>query len=59
MAKCNFTLKIKIAWWFTYLYLPVIIFLSEFIVNYIDADYEPNFDKIRYWLNKAITTKSA
>ena len=47
--------KIKIAWWFMYVYLPIFIFIAKFIVYYVDVDFEPNYDKMKYWLSKSVT----
>ena len=50
------TVKIRIAWWFRWLYLPLFLAMAKFVVNYIDADFEPNWGRLSYWLGKALIT---
>lgn len=54
MATSKITVNIKIAWWFIYLYLPLISFTLDFIVKYIDIDAQVNEEKLKYWLNKSL-----
>ena len=37
--------KLHYKWWYQYLYLPVFITIYQFIVDYIDLDFEPDWDK--------------
>lgn len=57
MPNNNVALKIKLAWWFKWFYLPVFTFGIYFMVNYIDAEFEPNFERFDYWLKKALSVE--
>jgi hypothetical protein len=54
MVKQTVEVKIKIAWWFRYLYDPVFWFGCQFIVDFIDADFEPNHVKYAEVFSKAV-----
>ena len=55
MNEIKLKFKVKFAWWFPVVYLPLVFMISNFIVDYINVDHEPNFDRIEYWLEKALT----
>jgi hypothetical protein len=57
MKAIKIAVNIKVAWWFTWLYLPTYIFFVRIIVNFIDADFNPDDKKLKYWLYKAIKFK--
>jgi hypothetical protein len=57
MAITKITVKIKIAWWFLYFYMPgmkAILWLAR----QINQDAEPNWERLEYWLKKAIVVKT-
>lgn len=57
MANKYITLEISYSWWFKWLYRPMFIFMSDFIRDYIDIDFEPNREKFHYYFKKAIKFK--
>ena len=54
MDKITVEFKIKIAWWFKYLYDPIFWFICQFIVDFIDVDFEPNHIKYAEVFSKAV-----
>jgi len=55
MAKpTTIEVRIKISWWFKYLYLPGLKCINWITVNYINIDAEPNAEKINNVTKKAI-----
>ena len=62
MAKANLIMKVKIRWWFKYLYLPAWISLAKIYNEFmpIDEQPEPN-ENFKWWLKKgvSITTVSS
>jgi len=53
MAKSKLTLKLNIAWWFTYIYLPALYSALFVTRKFINIDAQPNKERVNYWLKKA------
>jgi len=54
----NLKLNIRIAWWFIYIYSPLLFYTERLIINHFDAEFKGNEDKYQYWFKKAITAKA-
>lgn len=56
MKISEVTIEVKLRWWFLYLYIPL---LGEAIClsRLVNEDVEPNWDRLEYWLKKAIVVK--
>ena len=50
----HYKIKIRIAWWFRYLYIPLLIFTLKFI-RLFNSEAMPNDENLAFWLDKAIT----
>ena len=46
--------KIKYRWWFKLIYLPLLFKLIGFVRLHINADIDPNMDRVEYWVKKGI-----
>lgn len=51
------TVKFKIAWWFIYIYLPLLITMVKFYRLFVDIEAEPNWDKVHKVIYKAIKVR--
>ena len=49
--------KIKLAWWFVYLYWPAVREMLRF-ARMFNEDAQPNWERFQYWLNKAVIVKN-
>ena len=58
MAVAGFEVKVRIAWWFIYGYLPAIKCLF-WLLTCAGLDVEPRRDRIHFWLEKAVRIESA
>ena len=56
MAKQNIELTVVVAWWITYLYLPMLR-LTAWTMAALDNPVQVNEEKLHYWLNKGIKIK--
>jgi len=57
MAEITITIEVKIAWWFTYLYIPGLI-VTHYICSILsDVELVPNWDRIDKVIDKALTAK--
>lgn len=52
------TIKIKLAWWVIYIYLPLLVITIKFWRLFIDIEAEPNWDKVDKVIHKAISLRS-
>lgn len=52
--KIEIKLRIKMKWWFKYLYLPGLNLIYWFVINCINIEAEPNEKKFKYWTEKGI-----
>jgi len=50
--------EVKMAWWFRYLYVPGLMFMSYICTTFIDVEIEPNWDKVKKVIDKAITARA-
>ena len=50
------TVKIKVAWWFTYLYFPLFK-LTAMLSVLINEEFVPNKERLKYWIGKAVTVE--
>ena len=57
MAEIKINVEIRLRWWFLYFYWPCLKF-SLIIARLFNEDAEPNWEKLEYYLKKAIVVKS-
>ena len=55
--KIYLTYDIKLSWWLTYLYLPILIIFAK-LCQFINMEAEPNLDKIKKVIKKGIKLKN-
>ena len=55
--KMQLTVDIKLSWWLTYLYIPMLILFAKFCQQ-INIDAEPNCERIRKVIRKGIKLKN-
>jgi hypothetical protein len=57
MASCNLVITVKFKWWYTWLYLPMIICMAK-LIDFADGWPELNGKRFEYWTRKGMVIKS-
>ena len=45
---------VRYRWWYEYLFVPVLLFVGRFHIDYIDADAEYNEEWLARWVERGI-----
>jgi 5-methylcytosine-specific restriction protein A len=54
VANPDLVLRVRVAWWFRYVYAPAVMLMVCFC-RLFDAGVEPNAKRVKYWLGHAVS----